>query len=196
MIYLYNHRDTYPKDKIIDVTSRSKTWSRGLSPFLLGPVELYDGYSSKNMENAWQYCKVYTQHIDVYGYPTDAYFEWAYEGWNKQSADRYPMGKGIKPQYSYWAGKRLTYVEARKQIYIPLYATAVRDTKAFAQLKAHYETFGEVHLLDFDIYRHDIYGVTLKEAANDPNKKFGHGFVLALLLYNQINENNGYIIER
>ena len=35
----------------------SQEWSKGLSPFFLGPVPLWDGMVATNVENAWQYCK-------------------------------------------------------------------------------------------------------------------------------------------
>ena len=50
-----------PKDKhigeYINTTSKSNNWSKGLSPFFLGPCELYDSYKALNVENAWQYNK-------------------------------------------------------------------------------------------------------------------------------------------
>ena len=42
------------KDVVVTV-SKSTSWSVGLSPFKLGPCELYSGFTSFNMENAWQY---------------------------------------------------------------------------------------------------------------------------------------------
>ena len=46
---------------VINITSRSKTWTKGLSPFKLGPVDLWEGAPSKQsltVENAWQYSHV------------------------------------------------------------------------------------------------------------------------------------------
>ena len=40
---------------VVDTTSRSSNWSRGLSPFIIGPVKLYGDYESVNFENLWQY---------------------------------------------------------------------------------------------------------------------------------------------
>ncbi len=105
-----------PNKTVINTTSRSTTWSKGLSPFFCGPCDLYDIYNSKNVENAWQYAKVYAQHVDADQNPTESYFLWAQGGWNKKIADRYPMGKGAKPLYSYWNGEKLPYIDARKKI--------------------------------------------------------------------------------
>ena len=172
-----------PDPSAIDTTSRSRTWSRGLSPFFLGPAPLYEGAKvaeSLTVENAWQYAKVYPQHLDPWGDPTPTYFTWAAEGWRNPSAVRYPMGKGARPEYSWWAGERLAYIEARKRIYIPLYAKAVAHTAAFQQLLATYRSRGEVTLWDFDGY--DRGSRSLLDVVNDPVRTMGHAFVLALLL--------------
>ncbi len=177
-----------PKDKsnsselVINTTSRSNNWSRGLSPFFLGPVNLYNGYVSQNFENAWQAAKVYQQHLDTNGEPSDAYFVWAQSIWNNPRAIRYPMGKGAKPQYSFWNNKKLTYIEARKNIYIPLYAKLVKETFAFKKLKFLYELEIDICLWDFDGYDHKSLNMTYDDVINDPNKKMGHAFVLAMLL--------------
>jgi len=46
----------------VNATSRSKEeWSKALSPFYLGPIALYGRNRAHNLENAWQYSKVYAQ---------------------------------------------------------------------------------------------------------------------------------------
>ena len=95
---------------VINTTSRSANWSRGLSPFILGPCKLYGDYESKNVENGWQNSKVYLEHVDENGNPSPEYFKWAVEGWNNSRAVRYPMGKGAKPLYSYWNGEKMNYI--------------------------------------------------------------------------------------
>jgi len=86
-----------PIGKVFNITSKGNFSM--MSPFKLGPVNLYDDYISQNVENAWQYSKVYKQHDD--NGPTQEYWSWAISGWNKQWADRYPMEKGAIPEYSY-----------------------------------------------------------------------------------------------
>lgn len=170
---------------VVNTTSNSwEAWSRGLSPFYLGPVPLYEGAGlpfSKNVENAWQYSKVYADQIGPDGLPTPEYFRWAREGWSALKAVRYPRGKGARPDYSWW-GRRLTYVEARKVIYIPLYARAVLVTPAWAQLLGLYREKGEVTLWDFDGYDHAALGMSLADVVNLADRKMGHAFVLAHLL--------------
>lgn len=179
-----------PRDKVtcevINTTSWSANWSRELSPFFLGPVDLYGEYKAENVENAWQYSKVYPEHTESgSGNPTKRYFEWAVTGWGRKYADRYPMGKGRKPLYSFWDGKRLGYVEARKLIYAPLYAEAVEDSQAFKKLQTLYKKRGELWLWDFDGYDHRKLGMTYRQVLNCETRKMGHAFVLAMLLENK-----------
>jgi hypothetical protein len=183
MIYVIGPYDKAPQGAlIINTTSRSDTWSRHLSPFFLGPVDLYDGYVSQNVENAWQFSKVYEYYTDANGNPDERYFNWAKDGWADKRAHRYPMGKGVIPLYSYWDGEKLTYVEARKKIYIPLYSQAVKKTTAFAQLKKMHEEGQDLYLWDFDGYNHKTCSLSYDQVINDPKKKMGHAFVIAMLL--------------
>ena len=136
---------------------------------------------SKNMENAWQYSKVYGCHVKD-GEPTNAYWQWAQIGWNSSRAHRYPMGKGRKPKFALWGGEKLSYIEARKKIYIPLYSNAVAKTDAYQKLKEICNENEIVYLWDFDGYRHDDLKMSFKDVLNHPDKKMGHAFVLAVML--------------
>jgi len=188
MIHVISPRYKAPTDaNIINTTSRSQNWSRGLSPFVCGPVDLYDGYKSICVENAWQYSKVYghIDHIDDDGNPTEAYFKWAKAGWDSIRADRYPMGKGVAPQFTYWDGEKLGYVEARKKVYIPLYAEAVKKTEAFKKLAEIYNAIPEeetLYLWDFDAHSLTPGTFDYWDLWNNPNIKVGHAYVLAMLL--------------
>lgn len=189
MIRIVGPRDTHYDKRsplLVNTTSQSREgWSRGLSPFHLGPVSLYEGSGvrqAENVENAWQYAKVYKRHVGEDGNPTQEYFTWAQEGWRYRRAVRYPMGKGAIPEYSWWGGEQLSYVEARKRIYVPLYTKAVINTRTFEKLREFYEKHGEMWLWDFDGYDHVKLGMTLKEVLNDPTRKMGHAFVLAMIL--------------
>lgn len=184
-------KDQYPSDQVVITVSASKNWSKGLSPFILGPCALYDGIVARNVENSWQYAKVYPCHTSdetATGEIKEDYWIWAREGWNNSQGVRYPMGKGAKPLFSLWKKngeyKRLSYIDARKQIYIPLYWTAVKNTSAFYKLKKAYEVLKEedkdLYLVDFDAYRHHDLGMTYKQVINNPNKTMGHAFVLAM----------------
>ena len=168
---------------IINTTSTEKiSWSRKLSPFFLGPVKLYGIYQSKNVENAWQFCKVYKDFVDEKGDPNFKYFIWAKNGWDSKRAFRYPMGKGAVPEYSYWDDKKLGYVDARKIIYVPLYIKAVACTDAFKKLQTENKVHDKIVLWDFDAYDHRELGMTYEQVLNDYTRKMGHAFVLAMLL--------------
>ena len=183
MIRVCGPRDKAPGyARVVDVTTRSKDFGRRLSPMLLGPVNLPGGTSSLNVENAWQYSKVYPIHADGDGNPTENYFKWARQGFNKKWADRYPMGKGARPLYSWWRGKKLGYIDARKEIYMPLYINAVARSDAWTQLVELFFQMEDLWLWDFDGYDHVKHGMTLTEVAECSTRKMGHGFVLAMLL--------------
>jgi hypothetical protein len=183
MIYVVNFNYKVPDNAtVINTTSRSNDWSKGLSPFFLGPVDLYKGYISKNVENGWQFSKVYEYYQEIDGTVGERYFKWAQDGWNDTRAHRYPMGKGVVPLYSYWDGNKLSYVEARQRIYIPLYSKSVLQTSAFDKLKKIYEGGQDLYLQDFDGYDHKALNLTFDQVINDPNRKMGHAFVIAMLL--------------
>lgn len=172
--------------KVINVTSRSHDFGKAFSPFFLGPVDLYGSRTARRFENAWQYAKVYKEHLAENGEPGPAYWAWAEDGWGKDRAERYPMGKGAVPEYSWWDGKKLTYVEARKRIYIPLYARLVMAQPEMDMLVAARDeskaSNTHLWLWDFDGYDHIGASMTLQEVANNPRRKMGHAFVLAMLL--------------
>jgi hypothetical protein len=168
---------------VISTVSKGQGWERMLSPFLLGPCALYDGYHSRTMENAWQYSKVYEEHIDPRSkeiLPT--YWHWARAGWLNPEAVRYPKGKGRAPEFSLWKNRRLKYIAARKAIYAPLYIKAVRETDAYKSLRTMYEHGHRLILLDYDAYDHIAEKMTLNDVLNNPARKMGHAFVLAMLL--------------
>ncbi len=169
--------------KVFDTTSRSTTYTKGVSPMIVGPV-MINGMQAWNVENAWQYSKVYPAYVDDNNEPTADYYEWRNKGYNDKWARRYPVGKGMKPLYSLLDGEKLTYVEARKKIYIPLYSAAVKEAEAFYRLRAEIESLGEAVLLDFDAYDHRALDMTWEQVINSPDKKMGHAFVLAMLMEN------------
>lgn len=181
-------RETDKNGIYVNTTSKSENdWQRDLSPFYLGPCELYNSYIAKNVENGWQYSKVYKQYIDSDNEPTEEYFQWAKLGWDNPKAVRYPMGKGAKPEYAWWNGKPYDYIEARKMIYAPLYTKSVIKTAGYKKLRQMlYNSLKQdnktLYLKDYDAYRHEDMNMTLTGVLNYPNKKMGHAFVLMMLL--------------
>lgn len=182
MIYVVNFNQPAPDNEVVvNTTSRSNNWSRSLSPFFLGPVDLYDNYKSQNVENAWQYSKVYEYYADN-GEPGERYFNWAKEGWNTVKANRYPMGREAKPLYSYWNGEKLTYTQARRRIYIPLYSSAVKKTNAFGKLQELFHNSENIYLQDFDAHNLVPTSYEYWDLVDNPNIKVGHAYVLAMML--------------
>jgi hypothetical protein len=167
---------------VISTVSRSDTWSKGLSPFYLGPCALYGGRTARNVENGWQFSKVYKEHVGEDGNPSLRYFEWAESGWSDSRAHRYPMGKGAKPEYSWWDGEKLGYVQARKRIYAPLYIKAVARDPAWKKLKEECGRHDEVILWDFDGYDHRALDMSYEDVLNCADRTMGHAFILAMLL--------------
>jgi hypothetical protein len=135
-----------------------------------------------NVENAWQFSKVYKRHVGPDGEPTQDYFDWAKKGFLDKKAHRYPAGKGAIPEYSYWAGEKLDYISARKKIYFPVYAKAVMKTDAYKALKQGWEDGEDIILWDYDGYDYLSMGMTLKDVLNNPNRSMGHAFVIAALI--------------
>jgi hypothetical protein len=196
MIYVLNKFQDNPYPGLeIDTTSRGN--NKDLSPFYLGPISAYNGTLVCNVENLWQYSKVYPEHTR-FGWvevgnpmihdPLDAYYAWRAKGWATKRAVRYPMGKGAKPLYSLYNNHKLDYVMARKLIYMPAYASAVIKTKSYQMLFDAVMRRDDIVLRDFDGYDYGSMGMTLVDVANNPKKTMGHGFVLAMLLTGEIHK--------
>lgn len=180
----------------VEVDTTSRGGFKDLSPFYLGPYKWIEnvglddtpfGMIALNVENLWQYSKVYQQHITGTGNIDPAFFDWRAGGFNKVKADRYPMGKGAKPAFSYWQGEHLDYVTARKKIYIPAYRDLVLQTNSYAMLYQWVMEGRDIILRDFDGYDHVKMGMTLADVVNNPKKSMGHAFIIAGLLTGQIN---------
>ena len=171
----------------VDTTSGSGNY-RDLSPFVLGPISLPEMFS-ENFENLWQFSKVYSpEHVDADCNPVDEWYEWRERGFADRGAHRYPMGKGRKPLYSMWYGDKLGYIEARKTIYAPIYAQCVRPTNAYLRLEELYASGNPLVLRDYDAYDHIREGVPLQQVINNPKRKCGHAFVLAMMLQGELEE--------
>lgn len=182
---------------IINTTSQDKSGlGKKFSPFYLSNIELYEGQIAKNMENAWQFSKVYKEFADDNGNPSEEYFKWAKKGWNDSFAHRYANGKGNVPLYSFWKTydaenntwqkHKLDYVTARKNIYFPLYAKAIINTPAFQELEQRLQKGEKIALWDFDGYDHAAKGMTYEDVVNSSQYKCGHAFVLYGLLTKQL----------
>lgn len=184
MIYLLGPHHKIPENEfVLDVTSWSKNWGKYLSPFNLGPVDIYDGYWAHNLENAYQFTKVYPEYANCFEEPNSAYFEWAQKGWQTKHPIKYPMGAWNQHLFHWWKGKKITNLEAQNLIFLPSYAKVVQTTDAFKRLKNIYETSeNDIYLKDFEGYDYRALGMTWDDVVNDPNKPVGQGFALAMIL--------------
>lgn len=175
-------RQPRPGQLVVNTTSHNRELGALFSPFYLGPVNLYGGQVSQNMENAWQYAKVYASLLEPDGTVGEKYFTWARAGWNNKVANRYPIRKGAKPVFSLWDGRQLSYVEARKAIYLPLYRDAVVKSGGYQKLVDLGKSCDELLLVDFDGYDHRQMGMSYSDVLNNPSRPMGHAFVLAMML--------------
>ncbi len=184
MIANISFKHSIPDNAIVlDVTSRSNSWAKAFSPFLLGPIELYNGYKASNLENGYQFTKVFRNYSTTEGFPSDKYFEWAQNGWNNPKPIKYPEGAWSEPLYHWWDGKKLSRLEAQNQIFLPLYKKAIIQTEAFSKLKELYETSEQdIYLQDFEGFLHKDLGLTWKEVINNPDRPVGQGFALCMIL--------------
>jgi hypothetical protein len=162
----------------LNVTSRAKS---PFSPFLLHT-------ENGIMENVWQFSKVYSEHVDDNGNIKDEWFKWHKDGLNNGKAIKNPMGKGVKPLFFFWNDNRISYVEARKQIYIPTYTQSVLDNskKEFDELVDIWSTLHEqekdLYLRDFDGFNRHQLNMSFEDVVNCESKHLGHSFVLEKMI--------------
>lgn len=188
-----NQRITIPGAIEVHPLSSNATWCE-LSPFYLGPCKTPDGVVFENMENLWQFSKAYdttfARHLHKIrgGYNvTPEFFKWREAGSMRSDAVRYPMGKGAKPAFSYWKTPKrpamhLDYITARKLIYAPVYAKLAAKTDAYAKLKRFYKKGKVLILRDFDAHHQVLFADDWIKYLNDPARKMGHAYVLAMML--------------
>jgi hypothetical protein len=212
---------------IVVLMKSSKYYS--LSPYSLRTQE------GHIMENIWQFSKVYKTipasrqtysrydntviwehpaeaHLDQDGNLTNAYWNWRSKGYNNPHAVRYPVGfhHRTKCLYSYYNGKNLNYIEARKEIYMPIYIDLVKEQAQFKELKELLRKGVNLLILEVDgphqeslQYYKDKYSVddnfitnntiianekNLDIMLNDAKHNFGHGYCLAMALLDKGNK--------
>ncbi len=190
---------TWPKTegfKNINVCSGSKRF-RGLSPMCLGPyrdlkvvantngdIETLTG---QNLENVWQASKVWEGDIDIFGRILPVWFRDRDTYWSDTRAHRHIKGKkGKKVLFSLWVNQetgrfiRLSYLDARRAIYCPLYEQLVKSTEAYKALEKALDNGFNVQILGDDGY--DVEGLDLEDCLNDKKRPFGHELCLVALL--------------
>lgn len=167
----------------MDVTSRSNTWGKHFSPFNLGPVDLYADHWAYNIENAFQFSRVYAEYSTVDELPANHYWDWAKAGWHNPRPIKYPLGVWSKHLYHWWDNKKLSNLEAQNQIFLPLYKKAVTKSTAFQRLKEMYESSKEdIFLVDFEGYDHRFLEQSWDQVVSNPDRPVGQAFALCMLL--------------
>lgn len=183
MIITISYKDELPAGFVeVNCTSRGTDEWKNLSPFMSRPITTVDGLVASNLENMWQFSKVYPQHVDEHDNIRDEFYEWRANGFKDTYAHRYPMGKGAKPLFLLWGDERLDYVAARKKVYFPKYEESVKDTEIFKKLQDLYNSGVNIAIRDFDVYRIDQSQLSINDILNNTDRKAGHGFVLYKML--------------
>lgn len=187
--------------KNVNVHSTGRGVFVQLFPAKLGPINVKSlvGASVRvhNIENLWQFSKVYESDIDHDTEEPSA--DWVArrdKGWADPQGYLSVMkkedvigGKGddddtpvIKPRFFMWGNTQLSFLKARRSIFCRAYASLVVKTEGYRKLVAMIQKGINIQILSDTGYDYAGQGRTLYQCLNDPNQVFGHEFVLAGLL--------------
>jgi hypothetical protein len=151
--------------------------------------------------------------------PNEDYWNWREKGMKTKDPIRYPAGYKNRRNCLYSIKDKdsmikLSYIEARKEIYLPIYTDLVRKQKQFEELKERLSKGENLLIIEVDgphqeslEYYKKKYGVkddfiekdtilateeNLKIMLNDDKHSFGHGYCLAaaLLDFDLVEEKN------
>lgn len=160
----------------IPVISLGKKPWKDLSPFFLGPIEKDNEIVSTNVENYWQFHKVWEtvdkqnqkksgwkwakeRHVELidgeYKVLPD-YWKWREKGLMFEKAVRRPNGRNI-PLFSLFEGERLDLIESRKRIYIPAYKNLLRKHPTYLLLLNKLRNGEKLIIIDLDGPRLDLH---------------------------------------
>lgn len=227
---------------IIDITSRNKDkeFANQVSPFYVGPVVGPDGAKAETLEIFWQCGKVFPHHDDN-GRPNKDYFIYRDNQYSKSVNElskpemRHPYHVfGYEAEdMLYWPlfdkekGEYipLSYLEARKKVYIPEYAKLVANSSAFAYMKKLVDEGKKIAILDFDGFNYycneamkiryrayvhrckkakrpievteeDFINIDeINEAIDFPYIPVGHGFIIKALLQGDLKVEGNKVID-
>lgn len=171
-----------PSCLTLNVTSAQHTNSQERHDF--SPMsEVKGGYKKYYcFENYWQSCKVFE------GIPHETSQKW----WLslKKPKRRYPQGKGRKVLYTKFNGKKLNYVDSRKQIYVPEYYQLIQGTTSLNKWKKLYDNGACIVIYDFDGPRSEngdpicleLTCELLIDKINNLTFPFGHSYIVGATL--------------
>jgi len=172
-IRIYSKKQRIPKDlSIIKIDDYP-----GLDPVNIGPLNLYKGWRSNNLHNAWEYSKVYKEYTSN-GQPTQAYWDWASKGWD---SDKPAKVSKKKYMYHVWDGAKYGIIEARKRIFASIYIKSIFDTKDYAELRNAVNNCNKTVAIVAS-QSLDYKKSSLTEALFSPDKEFGYAFLLVMMI--------------
>ena len=182
------HREGY---KNINVGPGSRGEFRQLMTCNLGPIPLkFKGDKTsadvKNVENIWQFSKVFAQDIGLNDKPTSDWFAARLKGWADPKGYQRAKKKqvaGVKPVFFFWGREdKLEFLEARKRIFCRVYAMLASQTAAYRTLVELIQKGTNVQILGLEGYDYIQEQRSLNQCLLDPDRGFGPAFVLAGLL--------------
>lgn len=165
----------------INVCSSSTPFYRELSPMKLGPITA-GGLTAQNLENLWQFSKVYEEEVDEKGDPLPIFFKRLQRGCDAEKGKRRKIKGTVL--YTYWEDEKLTYLEARKRIYVPLYVKYVQQTGAWRALS---NMPGSILINGYDGRPYK----DLRKEYDRVDKPFGHELVLCAMLEGKLDLETG-----
>ena len=177
MMIIVKHKSTqqasfdkrFPEYKVIDITSKAEDPFVKLSPFYpVGdiPVPLSDGHVARSVEGIWQGLKVFeTEGIDT------SKFEVTTMKGLKRTVRKFGNVKGHQAGLN--SQTLLSYVEARKKIYLPAYRWVLDNKVAdVLQLIRDEAAKHPLILLDYE----------LNGDVDDPSKPLSHAYLVKYYL--------------
>jgi len=126
------------------------------------------------------------------------YYKWRDEIFKCKKPIRYPNGHARRSKVAFsllidqdGTEKRLSYIEARKEIYIKEYCRLIRKLAEYNQLLQFLKQGKHLIICEIDVLENETITIEkLENLVNNKNIRFGHGFCLAWALledYKKIN---------
>ena len=166
-----------PGYKNICVSTRTTGKTRELSSIEMGPI---NSPSAPNLYTLWNMCKIKERAINGDGKIIKNFQNIRF--YKSDNTYRYEW----KTLFYYWQGKELNEIEARREIFCPLYVDFARKTKSFRNIKKLLKAGYNVQLIGYDSVpyssAYDPVGQILKDIFNEPSKPFTNVHVLAGML--------------
>jgi len=167
------------------------------------PIQVYPHYSMKGNAKYLQWEWTTTEkHILELETKTDSqelidkvtilpeYYTWRQSIFDCRHPIRYPNGRGDKYAstcafaLNILTKQRLTYIPARKEIYVKEYARLARATKEYPEILDMFRSGKSLCIIEVDVPDNTVLNMDkLKALLEDPSKAFGHGLVLAMCLF-------------